>query len=94
MTRVEWSGGKSDLHPYANRACCAAELGDICLWVEGLREDPEKRYVWTADVPVSASGRTRTLAAGVARTEAQARRAAESAARALSRPRLRLVHAA
>lgn len=94
MTRVQWSGGKSDLRPYVNRACCAAELGDICLWVEGLREDPEKRYVWTADVPVSTSGRTRTLAAGVAPTEAQARRAAERAARRLARPKLRLVHTA
>ncbi len=83
---IEWGEDRKD----GNCNCATAEFGRLSLWVERLQRDPDNRFVWTVD---AIGGDCRCCAVGVEPTEALAKQAAELAARSISRPRLRLVHA-
>jgi hypothetical protein len=88
-TKITWSGGYRDTAPTCPRDCCSADFGDWSLWVERLNADTAQRWFWTVDE--GPDDTVRSVACGCERTEAQARQAAEKAARHLARPRLRIV---
>lgn len=95
MTRkIVWGTGdrndpKDTKHREWAKGCASTEYKEYCLWVERLDRDYCERWVWI--IEGAGDGAGRTVAAGVVDTETEARKAAEKAARALARPRLKLV---
>lgn len=96
-TKILWGGGTISRiivngKQCSSDDCCTAAFRFYELWVERLHADPFRRWFWTVDEGSDdCDTPLRSVASGCERTEAQARKAAERAARRLDRPRLRAV---